>query len=381
VIAAHASVPRRDAGAKRMTHAPTSRPKLVVAGRGEGIGGAGDHSVMLRAVRIRTIVIVSTMCLVVSCKKSEPAPAGAASAAPAEQPAAAAAAAPGSLAGFEGDITLLTKSKKSHEPTPITLTVKGAKMRFDVPEDMEGAPKFGMHTHAIVNTAEKKAYTVVDEQRMVMVMDLDRIGEQMKKMKPAGAAEAANEAPPKVTKTGHTDTVAGMKCEDWDMVNAKGKRGKVCVSEEEASFLSMPNLDMPTDRVWAKELFDGKHLPLRMVSYDTAGTEETRLEVTKLERKPVPDTVFEIPAGYKVMDFGQMMAGMGMLSGVMGGAHGSPGMPSGLPPGLNLPPGMAMPSGMALPPGMTLPKNAAEMMKEIQERAKAAGIKPPPAQP
>jgi hypothetical protein len=33
-----------------------------------------------------------------------------------------------------------------------------------------------------------------------------------------------------------------------------------------------------------------------------------------------------------------------------------------------------------LPPGMKLPANAAEMMKEIQERAKAAGIKPPPPQ-
>lgn len=315
------------------------------------------------------------MCFVVSCKKSEPAPAppGAASAAPAEQPAApgAPAAAPGSLAGFEGDITLLTKSKKRSEPVPITITVKGAKMRFDVPEDMEGAPKFGMHTHAIVNTAEKKAYTIVDEQKMVMVMDLDRFSEQMKKMKPSGAAEAANEAPPKVTKTGHTDTIVGMKCEDWDLVSAKGNRGKVCVSEEEASFLSMPNIGTPADRLWAKELFDGKHFPLRMVSYDAAGTEETRLEVTKLERKAVPDAVFEIPPGYKVMDFGQMMAGMqGMVSGMMGGAHGSPGMPSGLPPGLNLPPGMAMPSGM--------PKNAAQMLKELQERAKAAGIKPPP---
>jgi hypothetical protein len=158
------------------------------------------------------------------------------------------------------------------------------------------------------------------------------------------------------------DTVAGMSCEDWELVSAKG-RGRVCVSGEEASWLSMPSLGLPTEHLWAKELFDGKHLPLRMVGYDAAGAEENRLEVTKLERKPVPETTFAIPKGYRMMDFSQMMAGMqGMMNGMMGGAHGTAGMASGLPP------------------GMKLPANAAEMMKEIQERAKAAGIKPPPPQ-
>jgi len=332
---------------------------------------------MLRVVKIRTVAVVSTMCLVVSCKKSDPAAAGAASGAAVQAvPGAPAAAAPGSFAGFEGDVVLLAKSKKEHQPMPpITLTVKGTNMRFDVPEGLEGAPKFGLHTYAIVNTAEKKIYTVVDEQKMVMVMDLDRLAEQMKKAKPGGAGEAANEPPPKVTKTGHMDTVAGISCEDWDLVSAKGNRGQVCVSGEEASWLSMPSLGLPTEHLWAKELFDGKHLPLRMVGYDAAGAEENRLEVTKLERKPVPDTTFAIPKGYRMMDFSQMMAGMqGMLSGMMGGTHGAAGMPSGLPPG------MAMPSGLALPPGMKLPANAAELLKELQERAKAAGIKPPPPQ-
>jgi hypothetical protein len=344
---------------------------------------------MLRAVKIRTVAVLSTMCLVVSCKKSDPAAAGAASAAPGQtipaEPGAAPAAAPGSLAGFEGDVTLLAKSKKREQPTPpITLTVKGTHMRFDLPEGMDGAPKFGTHTYAIVDTAEKKLYTVVDEQKMVMVMDLDRLSEQMKKAKApgAGAAEAANEPPPKVTKTGKKDTVAGMSCEEWEMVSAKGNRGNVCVSGEEASWLSMPSLGLPAEHLWAKELFDGKHLPLRMVGYDAAGAEETRLEVTKLERKPIADTMFEIPKGYRMMDFSQMMAGMqNMFGGVMGGGHGAPGSPSGLPPGLNLPPGMAMPSGLALPPGMTLPKNTAELLKQLQERAKAAGLKPPPPPP
>jgi len=83
-------------------------------------------------------------------------------------------------------------------------------------------------------------------------------------------------------------------------------------------------------------------------------------------------------AGYRKMDFTQMMAGVeGMMAGMMGAHHGAgtPGFPSALPPGFTLPPGMALPSG--LPPGVTLPKNTAEMMKQLEERAKAAGLPPP----
>src|SRR5262249_49929594 len=152
-------------------------------------------------------------------------------------------------------------------------------------------------------------------------------------------------------------------------VSAKGDRGQVCVSNEGASWLDLPTLGLSSENIWAREIFDGKHFPLRMVSYDRAGTEESRLEVTKFERKPVLHSTFAVPGGYRTVDFGQMIAGMqGLLSGVMGGAHGATASPSGLA----LPPGMAMPSGLALPNGMKLPKEAAEALKKLQEQAKAA---------
>jgi hypothetical protein len=329
-------------------------------------------------VKKRTLVLVSTILLATSCKKSGDAGAGgAASGAPAQ------AAAPGSLTGFEGDLTIQAKSAKERRAIPpITMTVKGTKMRFDIPEGMENAPHMGAgKNYAIVDAPAKKLYTVVDEQKMVMVMDLEKLGEQMKKMKVPGApAEpASGGAPPKVTKTGHNDTVAGISCEDWDITNAKGERGRVCVSNEGASWLEMPTIGLPSENLWARELFDGRHLPLRMVGYDASGAEESRLEVTKIERKPVADSTFGIPAGYREMDFSQMMAGVqGMMAGMMGGAHRpGAGMPMGMPSGLALPPGMAMPSALTLPNGVKLPKEAEEALKQLQERAKAAGMKPP----
>jgi hypothetical protein len=332
-------------------------------------------------VKSSTVVLVSTLCLVTSsCKKADPAAAGAASASPGQ---AAPAAAAGSLSGFEGDLTIAATSAKEKRPIPpFNVTVKGAKMRFELPEGMEGAPKLGRHSYAIVDAPAKKLYTVVDEQKMVMVMDLDKMGEQLKEMKAkTPGADTSSKTPPKITKTGHSDTVAGISCEDWDIVSAKGEKGRVCVSNESASFLSIPSLGLQSEDLWAKEVFDGQHLPLRMVSYDAAGTEENRLEVTKIERKPVDDSVFAVPAGYRTMDFSQLMAGVqGMLSGLGGNKPGSgmPPFPTAMPSGMAMPPGMAMPSNLALPPGMKLPKNAAELMQQIQERAKAAGIKPPP---
>jgi hypothetical protein len=325
----------------------------------------------------RSTVLFSAIVLVASCsKKSDPASAGAAqSAAPL------AVAAPTSLSDFEGDITLVAKSAKERRPVPpITLTVKGNKMRFDLPEGMEAAPRMGEHAYAIVDTGAKKLDVVVDEQKMVMEMDLATMGEQLKKLRPPEKGPADNNTKSTVTKTGHTDTVAGIQCEDWDFTNEKGERGRVCVSSQNAPWLSIPSLGLPSEHLWAKDLLDGQHLPLRMIGYDAAGAEDSRLEVTKVERKAVLDSSFAIPAGYRTMDFTQMMTGMqGMMAGMMNGPHhgaGMPGFPSALPPGAALPPGMALPSN--LPPGVTLPKNAAEMMKQLQERAKAAGVQLPP---
>jgi hypothetical protein len=336
---------------------------------------------MRHPVRTRHVVLLSTLCVVTSCKKSDPAAAGAASGAAVQ----AAATAP-SLSDFEGDITIVSKSAKEKRPVPpITLTVKGNKLRFDLPEGMEGAPKMGERAYAIADTTTKKLDVVVDEQKMIMEMDLASMGDQLKKMKPHNPAEPETKTPPKVTKTGHTDTVAGMSCEDWDVTSERGERGRVCVASTSASWLSLPSLGLPSEQMWAKELFDGQHLPLRMIGYDAAGTEENRLEVTKLEKKPIADATFVLPAGYRTMDFTQMMAGVqGMLAGMGGPNHGAgPVFPSALPPGLTLPPGMTLPQGMGVTPGMAqnaaqIRQNAAQLLKELQERAKAAGVKPPP---
>lgn len=253
------------------------------------------------AARVKSgvIALVSTIVLATSCRKSNEARSGSA---PSGEAANAALATPGVLAGFEGDVSILAKSGKDRPPMPpIVLTVKGTKMRFEMPQTMQGLHK----QYAIVDASAKKFYTVVDDTKKVIVVDADYTPEQTK---PSDSIPRPSGDAPRITKTGDTATVAGVSCEEWDVATAKGERGRVCVSNEDASWLELPNLGVSAERLWVKEIFDGKHLPLRLVSFDAAGAEESRLEVTKLERRAVLDSIFAIPAGYHTVGAAEAVA-------------------------------------------------------------------------
>jgi hypothetical protein len=296
------------------------------------------------------------------CKKDAPASDGTSSAA-----ASAAAATPATplaaLGDFEGEIGLLVKSKSESKPIPpLTMLVKTGRIRFDVPAGLEAAGRVGGQGYVVIDGPNKKMMTVLTEQKQVVEFDLARAAEQWKGMRPTpGAPPSPQQAgtPPKITRTGRTETVAGKSCEDWDITGANGDRAQVCVANEGASWLELPTLTLPPDQAWAKELLDGHHLPLRFIGYAKDGSEDTRVEVTRLEKKSIPDDTFAVPPGYRVMDLAAMFAGMGMPPGAMG----QPGTtPSGMPPG--------MPAGM--PPGMS-----EQVLKAMREhmRARANAVK------
>jgi hypothetical protein len=66
-----------------------------------------------------------------------------------------------------------------------------------------------------------------------------------------------------------------------------------------------------------------------MIAYDEkTGAEDARIELTKLEKKPLAASLFDMPAGYKTVDMGAMFA---QLAGAP--AMGAPGAPFGAPGG------------------------------------------------
>ncbi len=222
-----------------------------------------------------------------------------------------------SLTGFEGEIDLTMKSTTSPAPVPLNLLVKNDVVRADVPADLLGAKDVrgvtgGGKTWALLRVAEKKAFVVLDAQRQAVVIDLNQVGDQMKSYKHAmpGAPDTPSVDPPKVVKTGTKETVAGYACEDWDVVNADKSRLSLCVADKGASFLHLPITGIPTENLWALELLDGKHFPVRGVAFDRDRTETGRIEVTKIDKRSLDGSQFEVPAGYKQVTIEEMMRGL-----------------------------------------------------------------------
>ena len=109
----------------------------------------------------------------------------------------------------------------------------------------------------------------------------------------------------------------------------------------------MPGSGVPPEFAGAGQIADGQHLPLRYVASER-GAERGRLEVSSIQKKPLPLDQFQVPPGYAVLSLEQLLGAM------MGGLRTPPGIQ--LPPGSQLPPGFKLPSGVTLPPSVKLPK-------------------------
>jgi hypothetical protein len=283
------------------------------------------------AMKIASVAALAVLVGASACHSSSSGGAGpgaSATAAPAAPPAAAAGKAGDlpSLTDFEGQVDLVAKSSTSATPVPLSLFVKNETLRIDAPSELPEAYEArvraftgGGKVYAIIKPAEKKTFVVFDAKRQALALDLDTLGQETKGLRAAhGGRDTATEAPPKVVKTGKKEMVAGYSCEDWDIISAKSK-AMVCVAEK-TSFFHFPNLGIPSEQAWALELVDGKHFPLKAVSFNKDGSEEGRVEVTKIDKHPLAASMFEVPMGYKQVTIEELLMG-GMPSE---GPHGMP---------------------------------------------------------
>lgn len=253
------------------------------------------------------------------------------------------------LSAFEGQIDIAVKGKMASKANPqspdgmnLALMVKEKKFRVDLPA--APGPMGPMKGFAVVDAPQMKAFVVTDvPEKMALVFDLNKAGEQLKgggRPSFAGAREPKEAVkPPKVTKTGKKDKVAGYECEDWE-IQSDDSKVNVCVAQQGFSWLKIPLLGAPAEYAWMGELMDGTHFPLRAVMFERDGKEAGRLEVTKIEKKALAANLFEIPADHPQMTLEQMI-GKAMA-----------GMAGRMPPGA-MPPG-AIPLG-AVPPGVIPP--------------------------
>jgi len=242
------------------------------------------------------------------------------------------------LDNFEGEIAVAAKGKLGGKqalanPVSFRLQVKDGKFRVDLPEGL--APSEGLgKAYALVTPADKKLYFVLDAKKQTILVDFDKFAAQAKALSRA-RPQANSAGTPNVEKTGKTDTVAGYKCEIWRIVQTTST-GELCIAAQGTSWFNIPLSGVPAEYAWASEITDGKHFPLRFVALQN-GVEQGRLEVTAIEKKPMPAASFAVPP-YPVIDLeqmlGGMMGGMGMMPGMMPPGMVPPGALPGSAPGL-----------------------------------------------
>ena len=229
-----------------------------------------------------------------------------------------------SQAGFEGTVTFVMRDKPGSKPDTIVQIVKGRSVRMNG----LGGGGNGDRSSMIIDGEKKRMIMIDDKEKSAMIMTQDQ-QEQMKAMaggrgaaaaesrkKAAVAKPAANDDIGSIVKTGRTETVAGVRCEVYKVTSrAKSKMsdGEMCIADGVgfALFTAMANNPMfqnTRSSGWTElQKVAGNGKGLVKATATENGKRYVALEMIKAERKSVPASTFDPPAGYQVQDMSEMM--------------------------------------------------------------------------
>jgi hypothetical protein len=253
---------------------------------------------------------------------------------------------------FEGEITMNVSSKPSsptaakEAPKSLLLGLKTPRVRIDAgPELAPGNPMLAGGVAFIVDPPAKKGYALINSQKKAVVIDFDKAKGGFKPPTGPGGGPSSpghTEDPPKIENTGKKDTIAGYTCEIWK-ITSKTSHAEACLAEK-IKWIDFTDLAVQSPSFAAiAAVSDFNHLPLRIVSFDDKNVEEGRMEVTKVDKKKLPDNHFAVPPDFQIVELSALIASF--MGGPPGGAPGGPG---GIPGGPGHRPG--------LPPGFVPPK-------------------------
>jgi len=213
--------------------------------------------------------------------------------------------APGALAAQEGVATykyiLRENSAAPDGQSRVYFSPTGARveMQLNMSQTSEkrrsqgGAPTTIKMTTISKVSEPDRLYSVNDENKTYSVTDLAKIREGNREM---------DRVTYTVQRQG-SDRVAGIACEKALVTSSKGDQIEVCVSNAIAgssNWLSAMNRQSGHNN-WFKSMNEAglKGFPIRMKFHGAAVGAEIEMELVSLEKKSVPASMFQIPAGYR----------------------------------------------------------------------------------
>ncbi|MBX3203850.1 MAG: DUF4412 domain-containing protein [Labilithrix sp.] len=232
---------------------------------------------------------------------------------------------------FEGEITstLTTRGKPTTDgPAQIVMGIKKPRYRVDLVDAPSKTPTPAQAGAIILDPPSKKGWLLVPAQKTAMLLDLEKMKSLPKGQLPGlpnapKGTPALPSSPPKIDKTGKKDVVAGYSCDVWN-VTADGKKTEVCVAEG-ITWVDLGDLGWSSPELTlAAVATEANRFPLRAITFDAAGAEETRMEATKVDKKKLDDSRFVVPPDYRVIDMAAMMGGLNGLPGLPGNPNAAP---------------------------------------------------------
>jgi len=217
--------------------------------------------------------------------------------------------------GFNGVITFQSNRSSGKQDTFVQ-TTKGNKIRIDGFGSDSGSMIVDNDAKVMMMIEpEKKQYMLVTQDDMKQMQAM--MAPMMERMKQRQGAKD-DEGSFNFTKTGKTETVAGVPCEVYrgSYVDGEGKNseGEACVANGVGFALADIMANNPLmqqsgqNRMMERyRQLVGGHKGILKATSIKDGKPTTEFQATKIEPKSVNDAVFAPPAGYKEVRLADMM--------------------------------------------------------------------------
>lgn len=282
---------------------------------------------LLKSSRQRTLLFLTlfVLALATACSNApqNTAPGTSQNTAPGASPAPAAspdAAAPSSLStapagAFEGAIT--ANLYAAGQPSVLKYALKGQRARVET-----NLAQGGTATAIVLMDLSAGSQTMLMPQaKTYMTLDLD--DEKIKGMAERVGKSAAAQ-PMKITATGETEIIAGHTCEQWVMSNGQQQTemcfarglgffggavgpGGVLSQLKNLPFGEQAKATLDANPEFARYAASGA-FPLKISQVENGQTKPI-LEVTSVERKPLDDALFAVPADYRKLNLPGLSSG------------------------------------------------------------------------
>ena len=210
---------------------------------------------------------------------------------------------------FEGRVHMDVTSGKKKEKMSLEYAMKNGRMRMDPKMDEKHGGMGGMGIILDMPAREMIILMEMQGQKMYMRRPMPQAtAEQTAKAKEGHAMSAP-------VATGRTEVIAGYEASEYRTTGSKGEVIELWLAKGLGPFMSFSGGNPMGGRGapppgWESFARDGNFFPMRVVTHDAGGAETARMEVTSVDKTPLPDSLFSTE-GYSEFSMPGMMGGGG----------------------------------------------------------------------